>query len=79
MAQGKQIRLGTMKVQVPSPASLSGLRIRHCRELQCRSQTWYGSDVAVAVAVAVAGSCSSDWTPYTMGAALKRQTTKINK
>ena len=31
------------------PASLSGLRIWHCRELWCRSQTWLGSGVAVAV------------------------------
>ena len=30
-------------------ASLSGLRIRHCRELWCRSQTWLGSPVAVAL------------------------------
>ena len=33
-------------------ASLSGLRIRHCHELWCRSQMWLGSHVAVAVAVA---------------------------
>ena len=41
--------------------SFSGLRIRHCCELWCRSQTWLGSWVAVAVAVA--GGCSCDWTP----------------
>ena len=33
-----------------SPALLSGLRIRHCRELWCRSQTWLGSGVAMALA-----------------------------
>ena len=33
------------------PALLSGLRIRHCRELRCRLQTRLGSRVAVAVAV----------------------------
>ena len=32
-----------------------------CRELQCRSQTWLGSQVAVAVAEA--GSYSSNSTP----------------
>ena len=58
VAQQKQIRLGTMRLWVPSLASLSGLGIRHCRELQCRSQMWLRSGVAVAVAQA--GSCSSD-------------------
>ena len=42
-------------------ASLSGLRIRRCPELWCRSQPQLGSGVAVAVVEA--GSCSSDWTP----------------
>ena len=40
---------------------LSGLRIRGCCELWCRSQTWLGSGVAEALVKA--GSCSSDWTP----------------
>ena len=31
------------------PDLLSGLRIWHCRELWCGSQTWLGSHVAVAV------------------------------
>ena len=35
---------------VRSLASLGGLRIQHCCELWCRSQTWLGFDVAVAVA-----------------------------
>ena len=52
MAQQKQIQLGAM-------ASLSGLRIQHCPELKCRSQMQLGSGVAVAVA----GSCSSNLTP----------------
>ena len=30
-------------------ASLSGLRVWRCQELWCRSQTWLGSSVAVAV------------------------------
>jgi len=49
MAQWKRIQLGTMRLQVWSLASLSGLRIWCCRELWCRSQTWIGSGIAVAV------------------------------
>ena len=30
-------------------ASLRGLRIQHCRKLWCRSKTWLGSHVVVAV------------------------------
>ena len=45
------------------PGFASGLRIRHCHELWCRSQMWLGSGVDVAVAVVWAGSCSSDLTP----------------
>ena len=50
MAQWKRIRLGTMRLQIRSLALLRGLRIRHCRELWCRSQTQLGSHVAVALA-----------------------------
>ena len=39
------------------------LRIGCCCELWCRSQMQLGSPVAVAVAVAQAGSCSSELTP----------------
>ena len=46
---------------VQSLASFSGLRIPHCHELWCRSQTWLRSFVAVAVACV--GNCSSDSTP----------------
>ena len=46
-----------MRLQVRSRPLLSGLRIRHCHELWCRSQTQLGSSFAVAVAY------SSDWTP----------------
>ena len=42
-------------------ASFSGSGIRHCHELCCRSQTWLR--FLIAVAVAVASSCSSDSTP----------------
>ena len=50
MAQWKWISLVTMRTQVPSLSSLSGLRIWHCHELWCRLQMWLGSDIAVAVA-----------------------------
>ena len=50
MAQQKEIRLGTMKFRVRSLASLSGLRIQHCRELCYRLQTQLGSGISVAVA-----------------------------
>ena len=49
VAQWKQIRLGTMRLWVQSLASLSDLRIRHCPELLCRSQTQLGSRVAAAL------------------------------
>ena len=49
MAQQKQISLASMRMQVRSVASLSGLRIRHCPEVWCGSQMQLGSLVAVAV------------------------------
>ena len=52
---------------VRSLASLSGLRIRCCCGLWCRLQTRLGS--CIAVAVAVAGICSSDLTP-SLGASI---------
>ena len=61
MVQRKQIRLGTMRLWVRSVAKISGLRIGHCHELWCRLQTWLRTGIAVALAVA--GSCSSDSTP----------------
>ena len=60
-------------------ASINGLRIQHCHELQFRSQTRLGSAIAVAVAVAIAGSCSSDSTPSlgtSTGTALKEKKKK---
>ena len=61
VAQQKQIRLGTMRLRVRSLASVSGLRIRHCRELWFRSKTRLRSGVAVAVVQA--SSHSSNQTP----------------
>ena len=76
MAQVKRIQLGTMRLQVQSLASLNGLRIWHCRELWCRSQTRLGSGVAVAVVRPAATAPIRPLArhpPYTAGAALKRQ------
>ena len=53
---GQGINIGSVRMQVQSPASLSGLRIWCCHELQHRLQTWLRSGMAVAVAQA--GSCS---------------------
>ena len=61
VAQRKPVWLGTVRLRVPSLASLSGLRILRGRALWCRSQTRLGSRVALAVVQA--GSCSSDATP----------------
>ena len=50
-----------MRILVGSLAFLSGLRIWHCHELCCRSQTWLIS--CVSVGVVWAGGYSSDSTP----------------
>ena len=79
MAQWKQIQLGTMRLQVRSLASLSGLRIWLCHELWCRSQTKLGFGVAVAAV----SSCSSHSTlslgiSIYFGCGPKKQKSKIN-
>ena len=43
MAQQKRVRLGIMRLQVQSLASLSGLRIWHGHELRCKLQTQLGN------------------------------------
>ena len=58
---GYGIQLGNMRFRVQSLALLSGLRIQHCCELQCRSQMQFGSRIAVAVVWA--DSCNSHSTP----------------
>ena len=50
-----------MRTRVLSLAPLSGLRIWYCRELWCRSQKWLRSRIAMALAWA--GGCSSNWIP----------------
>ena len=49
VAQWKQTQLVSMRMQVPSLVSLSGLRTQCCLELWCRSQMGLGSHVPVAV------------------------------
>ena len=61
VAQQKHIWLASIRTQVWSLASLSGLRIRRCRELWCRSQTQVRSCIAVAVVKAT--GYSSNLTP----------------
>ena len=72
-----------MRFRVQSLALLSGLRIWHCCELWCRSQTRLGSRVAVALAKATAPIQPLAWEPpYATGAALekaKRQKEKKKK
>ena len=58
---GLRIRLVSIRTQVQSLASLSGLWIWHVCELQCGSQTQLRPSIAVAVAQA--SGCSSDLTP----------------
>ena len=84
MAQRKRIQLGTMRLQVQSLASFSELRIWRCCELWGRSQTWLRSDLALAVAQA--GSYSSDSTPslgtsicHECGLKKQKQTNKCTK
>ena len=47
MVQQKQIQLVSTRLQVRSLASLTGLRIRHCHELWCRSQMLLRFSIAV--------------------------------
>ena len=67
MAQQKWIWLVSMRTQVRSLASLTGLRICHGHELWCRSQTPLRSGIAVVVAYT--RGYSSDSTP-SLGASI---------
>ena len=49
MAQRKGIRLGTVRLQIGSLASLRGLGIQSCHELWCRLKTQLRSGIAVAL------------------------------
>ena len=61
VGQSYRTRLVSMRMRVQSPTPLSGFKIRHCCELHCRPKTWLESGIALAVAYA--GSCSSNLTP----------------
>ena len=76
MAKGKQIWLITMRMQVQSLASLSGLRIWGCHELGvgCRCSL----DLVRPVATASIWSLAWEF-PYATDVALKRQTNKQTK
>ena len=67
VVQRKRILPVSMRMQVRPLALLSGLRIQRCHERWCRSQMRLRCPTAVAVAVA--GSWSSDSTP-SLGASI---------
>ena len=75
VAQQKWIWLVSVRMQVRFLALLSRLKIQHCHDLWCRSQTWLGSQVAVAVVKASTEApirpvaCEL---PYALGVVLKR-------
>ena len=63
-----------MRTQVQSLASLNELRIWHCWELWCKSQTWLKSGIAVAEASGYSSnSTPSLRTSVCVCVALKRQ------
>ena len=76
MAQWKWIWLISMRTQVQSLASLSGLMIWCCQELWCRSQMWQLDLVLLWLCcrpAAVALIWPLTWEPpYVLGVALKR-------
>ena len=79
MAQQKRIPLVSMRMQVRTPALLSGLSIWRCHELWYGPQTWLRSCVVVAVA-ATAPIQTLDWEPlHAEGAAIKSKKKKKKK
>ena len=62
-----------MRTWVQSLALLGGLSIWLCGELWCRSQTWLGSRVAVAVAATAPIQPLAWESPYAAGVALKKR------
>ena len=81
MAQGKGIWLASMRMQVGSLASLSGLRVKdpHCCELWCRSQTWLDPVLQWLCRPVTTGPTGPlAWEPsYALGAALKKKKKKL--
>ena len=78
MAQWKRIQLGTMKLWVESLASLSGLRIWSCLELQITDMAWIlhccGCGVCQQLTAQIPPKACKP--PYAMGATLKRHKEK---
>ena len=73
MAQQKRIGLASMRTQVGSLASLSGLSIWRCCELRCASQKRLVSGVLWLWPAATAPFRPLAWEPpYAAGMALKR-------
>ena len=70
VVQQKRIQLVSMRIWVGSLASPSGSGIQCCPELWYRSQMRLGT--CMAMALAVASSCSSDLTP-SLGTSLCRE------
>ena len=67
---------------IPALALLSGSRIWHCQELQCRLQMWLGFHIAVAVAQAGSAALIQPlaWESYyDMGVTLKKKKKKKEK
>ena len=58
---------------------LSELRIQCCRKLQCRSQRWLGSGVAVAGASASSFSSDSTRSLETTDVALKKKKNNVER
>jgi len=73
VAQRKRIQLGTMRLQVRSLASLSGLRIWRCHELWCSSQLWRRLEATALIRSLVWGP------PYAVDAGLKMAKDKKKK
>ena len=79
VAQWKWIQLASMRMWVPSLASLSGSRIQHCLELWCRLQTQLGSCIAMAwqwLATAILIQPLTWEPPYVVSVALKSKKKK---
>ena len=83
VAQQKRTWLASMRTQVRPLASLTGLRVWHCRELWYRSQTRLQPSIAVAVGCwsAATGLIRPlAWEPpYATGMALKKKAKKNKK
>ena len=54
------------------PGLAQWIKDQHCHELWCRSQTWLGSSIAVAVAVALIRPLAWEL-PHAVGVVLKRK------